>query len=105
MLVKFKANNFVGSYHGMWISRRMLVFIAIFNFKYFIMEKYIAVYVIIFIWISLIVIAVRDIAKLPYKERNKKIVWTNVVVLFPFLGLIVYYLIGRKSFHSDRNIF
>lgn len=89
----------------MWISRRMLVFIAIFNFKYFIMEKYIAVYVIIFIWISLIVIAVRDIAKLPYKERNKKIVWTNVVVLFPFLGLIVYYLIGRKSFQSNRNIF
>jgi len=83
----------------------MLVFIVIFKFKYFMMEKYIAVYVIVFIWISLIVIAVRDISKLPYKERKKKIVWTNVVVLFPFLGLIVYYFIGRKSFHSDRNIF
>ncbi|KQC00985.1 PLDc N-terminal domain-containing protein [Pedobacter sp. Hv1] len=58
------------------------------------------IYLIVIGWISLSIWAVMDIAKYPYNKRMRKLVWTNIVVLFPFIGLLIYLMIGRKSLLS-----
>ncbi|WP_316766885.1 PLDc N-terminal domain-containing protein [Pedobacter frigiditerrae] len=55
------------------------------------------IYVLVGLWLASIIWAVNDIAKHPYKKKIKKLIWTNIVVVFPFGGLIVYYLMGRKN--------
>lgn len=30
-------------------------------------------------------------------DQGKKVLWTVLIVLFPLVGLIVYYLIGKKK--------
>jgi hypothetical protein len=44
-----------------------------------------------FLWI----IALVDILRSEF-EGNDKVVWVLVVVFFPFLGSILYFLIGRS---------
>lgn len=46
----------------------------------------------ILLWVS----AFLDILKNNFK-KNKKIIWIIVVVLFPLLGAILYFMIGRKD--------
>jgi hypothetical protein len=43
---------------------------------------------------------VLQISKYPHKAKTKKLIWTNVVVLFPFLGLILYHMIGKRNLAS-----
>jgi len=58
------------------------------------------IYLIVLIWISLSIWAVIDISKYPHQKRMRKLVWTNVVVIFPFFGLLFYYVMGRKNLLS-----
>ncbi len=55
------------------------------------------IYVLVGLWLISIIWAVNDIAKHPYKKKIRKLIWTNIVVIFPFGGLIMYFLIGRKN--------
>jgi hypothetical protein len=55
------------------------------------------IYVLVGLWLASIIWAVNDIAKYSYKKKFKKLVWTNIVVIFPFGGLIMYFLLGRKN--------
>ena len=41
-------------------------------------------------------IALMDILKSDFRGNNK-IVWLLVVILIPFIGMIAYFLIGRKQ--------
>lgn len=41
--------------------------------------------------------AVIDISKVSYKNRDQKWLWTNVVILFPLIGVFVYLFYGRKK--------
>jgi ABC-type tungstate transport system substrate-binding protein len=63
--------------------------------------EYVPVYILALLWISFSIWAILDISKFPLKKRMKKLVWTNIVVIFPIGGLIVYYLIGRKNLVED----
>ncbi|WP_343532276.1 PLDc N-terminal domain-containing protein [Pedobacter sp.] len=54
---------------------------------------------VILLWMGLSVWAVKDIAQrtVNTKKRQHKIAWTNIVVIFPFLGLLAYGVYGRKT--------
>ncbi|RWU10391.1 PLDc N-terminal domain-containing protein [Pedobacter chitinilyticus] len=53
----------------------------------------------ILLWIGLSAWAVKDIAKraTDVKKRQHKTAWTNIVVIFPFLGLLAYGVYGRRT--------
>lgn len=53
----------------------------------------------ILLWIGLSAWAVTDIAKraTDVKKRQHKTAWTNIVVIFPFLGLLAYGVYGRST--------
>ncbi len=55
--------------------------------------------VVITFWIGLVAWAVNDISNrlMDRKKRQQKILWTNLVVLFPFGGMLVYLFFGRKA--------
>ncbi|GAB1308254.1 hypothetical protein KH5_09370 [Urechidicola sp. KH5] len=43
------------------------------------------------------IIALVDIVRSKFKGDNDKILWAVVVILAPFIGTILYFLIGRKQ--------
>ncbi len=47
--------------------------------------------------------AVIDIVKSEFKDTTQKVAWLVLVVLFPILGSIVYFQIGRK-YTARRSI-
>lgn len=55
------------------------------------------VYILVGLWIVSIVWAVNDIDKYPHKKKFRKLVWTNIVIIFPFAGLIMYHVMGKKN--------
>ncbi|TCC90486.1 hypothetical protein EZ428_14530 [Pedobacter frigiditerrae] len=55
------------------------------------------IYILVGLWLISIIWTVKDIAKHPHRKKVKKLIWTNIVVIFPFGGLIIYYLMGRKN--------
>ncbi|RZK36185.1 MAG: hypothetical protein EOO90_27805 [Pedobacter sp.] len=55
------------------------------------------VYVLVGLWLASIIWAVNDISKHSYKKKIRKLIWTNIVVIFPFGGLIMYFVVGRKN--------
>jgi len=64
------------------------------------MEKYLILYLVVILWLTIIIFTVINISKYPNKVRTKKLVWTNIVVLFPFFGLIIFHMIGKKNLAS-----
>ncbi|WP_113661254.1 PLDc N-terminal domain-containing protein [Pedobacter nanyangensis] len=60
--------------------------------------KYILILAVL-LWIGLSAWAVMDIAKraTDVKKRQHKTAWTNIVVIFPFLGLLAYGVYGRRT--------
>jgi len=64
------------------------------------MEKYLILYLVVILWLTIIIFTVINISKYPNKVRTKKLVWTNIVVLFPFFGLIIFHIIGKKNLAS-----
>jgi len=53
----------------------------------------------VLLWIGLSAWAVMDIAKraADAKKRQHKTAWTNIVVIFPFFGLLAYGVYGRRT--------
>ncbi len=47
--------------------------------------------VIIDIW------AILDIAKFPLDRGRKKWIWTNIVMLLPIAGGLIYFYVGKKD--------
>jgi len=43
----------------------------------------------------MLVIALIDILRSEFQEPNNKIVWLLVTILLPFIGSLLYFLIGR----------
>lgn len=43
----------------------------------------------------MLIIALVDILRSEFKEPNNKIVWLLVAILLPFIGSLLYFLIGR----------
>lgn len=41
--------------------------------------------------------AVLEISKHSFRKRNQKLLWTNVVLLFPLGGWLLYIYYGRKQ--------
>ncbi len=64
------------------------------------MEIIVFLCLIVVVWIFLSIKAVIEISKVSYKMRMKKVIWTNLVVIFPFLGLIAYYVYGKQSLQN-----
>lgn len=46
--------------------------------------------------LALDVVAIVDILK-SGKDAEKKVLWAVVIVLLPFLGMLVYFLAGKKQ--------
>ncbi|MCP9761989.1 PLDc N-terminal domain-containing protein [Lacihabitans soyangensis] len=47
------------------------------------------------------IIAILDLVKRQFVSKAAKVIWAIVILLLPFLGSILYLLIGRKG--GDRN--
>ena len=47
--------------------------------------------------IILWIIALVDILRSEFSGHNDKLIWVIVVILAPFLGAILYYIIGRRN--------
>ncbi|MBP8067113.1 MAG: PLDc N-terminal domain-containing protein [Pedobacter sp.] len=65
------------------------------------MDGLIFVYLFFVLWIILSIRTIIEISKYPYKMKMRKLIWTNVVVLFPVGGLIIYYLYGKQNLGSQ----
>ena len=52
----------------------------------------------------LFLIAIIDILRNQFKRENTKLIWILVVLFIPFLGSVLYFLIGRKERFSQKNI-
>jgi len=48
------------------------------------------------LWLAAIVLTIKRIFERADLEQNTKLLWTILLVVAPFLGLIIYYLIGEK---------
>ena len=48
-------------------------------------------------FVVLVVIPLVDIWKITPKDSFEKIAWTCIVLLFPFVGVIAYFSVGRKE--------
>lgn len=52
---------------------------------------------IIVLQLILQVIAIVDLVKQDKLDRNKKILWAIVILIFSLLGPIIYFVIGRRE--------
>lgn len=44
----------------------------------------------------MMVLALVDILRSDFEQSSNKLVWTIVVMLLPFIGSLIYFLIGRS---------
>jgi hypothetical protein len=49
--------------------------------------------ILICLWIYTIV----DILKADFEGSNDKLIWILLVILVPFIGVLLYFIIGRKN--------
>ncbi|RXF67750.1 PLDc N-terminal domain-containing protein [Arcticibacter tournemirensis] len=49
------------------------------------------------------ILIVLQISRYPYSKRKEKVLWTNVVLLLPFFGIFLYYLVGRDRLDNDTH--
>jgi hypothetical protein len=45
----------------------------------------------------MMVLALVDILRSDFEQSSNKLVWTIVVILLPFIGSLIYFLIGRNQ--------
>ena len=50
------------------------------------------------------IIALVDILKSEFKDSSNKLIWILVTLLLPFLGPILYFLVGRKQIKKGTGI-
>jgi hypothetical protein len=48
-------------------------------------------------------VALIDILRNDFKGTNEKLIWILVVFFMPFLGTLLYFLIGRKNRINDNK--
>ena len=48
-------------------------------------------------WLILWIVALVDILKSDFRGQFDKLIWILVILLIPFLGSILYFVIGRKN--------
>ena len=46
------------------------------------------------------IIAILDCVKSSL-DKTKKIIWIVVIIVFPLIGLVLYYVIGKKQIPSE----
>ena len=51
-------------------------------------------YILSLVWFVLWIVAIVDCVK---SNNPNKVVWIIVIILLPFLGSILYFLVGRKN--------
>lgn len=47
--------------------------------------------------VTIDMLAILDIAKFPLDRGRKKWMWTNMVMLLPIAGGLIYFYVGRKD--------
>ena len=47
-------------------------------------------------WLVLWLVALVDVLRNNFNGQNEKLIWVLVIVFIPFLGPILYFIIGRK---------
>ena len=82
----------------MWNSSKLLVlaYLCIFS----LINDFMAVfflYFLIILWAFFSIRAIIEISKFPYKRGNRKLIWTNLVIMFPVFGLLLYYMYGKQN--------
>ena len=55
----------------------------------------IIIFFLFFLPLTLLIIALIDILRSTFKDSTNKIIWVLVVIFVPFLGPILYLIIGR----------
>jgi hypothetical protein len=48
------------------------------------------------IWLVALVFTINRIFKRTDIELNTKLLWTILIIIAPFIGLLIYYLVGEK---------
>ena len=48
---------------------------------------------ILLVWIGAII----DIVKSDFRDPNEKIIWILLVILLPFIGTIIYMIVGTRN--------
>ena len=43
------------------------------------------------------IIALVDVLKSDFKDSINKLIWVLVIILFPIVGAIIYFMIGKKQ--------
>ena len=43
------------------------------------------------------VLAIVEIVKSEFQDKNERLIWLLLVILLPFIGTILYLMIGRKQ--------
>lgn len=43
------------------------------------------------------IIALIDVLKSDFKDSINKLIWVLVIILFPIVGAIIYFMIGKKQ--------
>jgi Phospholipase_D-nuclease N-terminal len=51
----------------------------------------------ILFWFLLWLIALIDVLGSDFKGQNEKLIWVLVIIFIPFLGPVLYLIIGRKN--------
>lgn len=47
----------------------------------------------------LVILAVIDLLRKPY-DMGKKMLWLLIILLVPYIGAILYFMIGRRTTHT-----
>jgi len=62
------------------------------------------IYIAILFFITVINIAtVFDISRFPLRLHKRKRYWTNVVLFFPIIGVLIYFIIGRHELSEPES--
>ena len=48
------------------------------------------------LWLTAIIITIRDIFQRDDLEQNTRLLWTILIIVAPVLGLIIYYVFGDQ---------
>lgn len=48
------------------------------------------------LWLAAIIFTIKNIFDRDDIEQNTKLLWTILIVVAPFLGLIIYYVVGDQ---------
>jgi hypothetical protein len=51
----------------------------------------------IFVQLVALALAATDILKNEFRTANDRLIWILIILFVPFLGVALYYVIGRKS--------